>query len=344
MIKAEIPANEEARLDALQHSHLLNTPLEQGFERITQITKRIFDVPIAAISLIDKDMQWFKSVVGLEAKESPRELTFCAHTILNDQWLIVDDAQTDDRFADNPMVIQPPSLRFYAGYPIHAGSDQRIGALCIMDRRPRQMSSYEKAILKDMASLVDIEIRNHQFIHDAELILHHQGAVKRAAFLDQLTKLWNKEGVSCILEQRISKYQQDPKSAFGLIILSVDSLQSFSEEYGQKAGEDLLKAIAQALVNYCRGEDSIAYVGGKEFMVIASVKQPEDMHAIADRIRTSLYNESLLTRAGPVKITVTAGLAYYNPDKHTKPDTLINDAKSALKEGKESGGNQTVLH
>lgn len=344
MMKPEIPANEKARLEALRNSHLINTPLEQGFERITQITKKIFDVPIAAISLIDEQTQWFKSVIGLDDKESPRELSFCGHTILDDKLLIVEDAQVDARFADNPYVTSSPSIRFYAGYPIHSGDDQRIGALCVLDRRPRQMSSYEKGLMKDLASLVDIEIHNHQFIHDAELILHHQGSLRRGALLDPLTKLWNREGINCVLEQRMSKLKNDNKSAFGLMTLSVDSLQSFFDEYGKSAGDDLLKAIAQSLVNYCRGEDSIAYTGGKEFMIVANVKQRDDMHAIAERIRNSIQSEQLLTCAGPVKITATAGLAFYDPEKHPTPDSLIEDAKSALQEGKQHGGNKTVLH
>lgn len=339
MIEPAIPENEEIRLKSLYSTHLLNTPIEQGFERITMLAKKIFDVPIAAIGLIDDKREWFKSIIGLNDRETPRSTSFCGHAILSEDVMVVGDAQMDPRFADNPFVMGAPAVRFYAGCPIHAGGSQRIGSICIIDTIPRQISSHEKAILKSIASIVDIEIRNHQLIHDTEQALKEMGALKRASLLDPLTKLWNKQGIACVLEDKINKSVID-NASFALIELSLDGLKSMCDEFGKDAGKDMLQGIARSLVNSCRGEDAIGYIGGKEFTIIASIKEPGDALAVAERISSTLQDEPLLTRAGPIKMTATAGVVVFDPARHTSTQVMLKEANKLLTEGRRNGGNK----
>ncbi|MCE3046276.1 sensor domain-containing diguanylate cyclase [Legionella sp. 16cNR16C] len=342
MIVPGMPENEPERLKSLYDSHLFHTPIEQGFERITRLTKKIFDVPIVAISLIDKETQWFKSVIGLDANSTPRDISFCGHTILKDDVLVVDDAQLDPRFSDNPLVTESPSIRFYAGCPIHTVNEHRIGALCIIDTRPRQISSHDKIILKDIASLVDTEIRNHQHIHPPEKKLHELNAEKRKELLDPLTRLWNKTGITQVIEyqRKLSKFN---KSEFGLIQLSVDSLQAFVTEYGHEAGNDLLKAITQTLINSCGCEDSIGYWGGKEFVIVLPCEEQPDVLAVANRIRKNIASEQHLTRVGRVRTTATIGVVFFNPKIHLNTVNLLTEAAHALQEGKLQGGNKIII-
>jgi GAF domain-containing protein len=128
--------DEAERLAALREYGILDTPPEAAFDRIAQLAADLFDVPIAAVSLIDTDRQWFKAMVGLDATQTPREQAFCAHTILSDEVMEVGDATLDFRFQENPLVTDDPSIRFYAGAPLRLRSGHRAGALCVIDRKP----------------------------------------------------------------------------------------------------------------------------------------------------------------------------------------------------------------
>jgi signal transduction histidine kinase len=147
--------DEEERLAALREYAIMDTPPEAAFDRIVALAADLFDVPIAAMTLIDSDRQWMKSIVGLDANETPRDHAFCRYTILGDEVLVVPDAEQDDRFRDNPLVVDDPSIRFYAGAPLRLRSGHRLGALCVIDRTPRQpLTEVEKRRLQTLANVV----------------------------------------------------------------------------------------------------------------------------------------------------------------------------------------------
>ena len=131
------PANEAARIQVLHGLDLLDSAPEERFDRLTRLAKRLFNVPIALVTLVDKDRQWFKSCVGLAATETPRDISFCGHAILNDGLLLVPDAREDVRFHDNPLVTGEPNIRFYAGYPLTVPNGNKMGTLCLLDTKPR---------------------------------------------------------------------------------------------------------------------------------------------------------------------------------------------------------------
>ena len=161
MEAATIPENESERLQQLRLYRILDTPPEDAFDRITRIISKTIGVPIALVSLIDKDRQWFKSRHGLDASETPRELAFCAHAILGKKVFVVEDALNDERFFDNPLVTSDPSVRFYAGAPLRTGDGLNLGTLCAIDRQPRKLSEDHRQLLEDMAHLVvdEMELR-----------------------------------------------------------------------------------------------------------------------------------------------------------------------------------------
>ncbi len=149
---------EAERLVALQAYGILDTPPEAGFEHIISVVTRLFKVPIATVTLVDANRQWFKSVRGLEVRETPREFSFCAHAMRSDDVMVVSDATLDPRFADNPLVTGEPNIRFYAGAPLRTPEGHPLGALCLKDRRPRQLNLTERQMLADLAALVEDEL------------------------------------------------------------------------------------------------------------------------------------------------------------------------------------------
>lgn len=157
-LAAPLPAEEEQRLRALRDLRVLDTPREERFDRVTRIAAQLFDVPTAVVSLVDRDRQWFKSKVGFDADETPREQSFCAHAILQRGVMQVADALQDPRFADNPLVTGPSRVRFYAGAPVAAADGSLVGSLCIIDHRARQLDADQLALLRDLAKLVESEL------------------------------------------------------------------------------------------------------------------------------------------------------------------------------------------
>jgi len=149
-MNAPLPTNEAERLAALKEYHILDTGTEQSYDDITILASHICEVPIAMISLVDEARQWFKSRVGLEQQQTPREVAFCAHAILQNEPLIVRDATKDQRFADSTLVTDEPHIRFYAGFPLINPEGLALGTLCVIDGQPRQLSAEQ---LKTMQAL-----------------------------------------------------------------------------------------------------------------------------------------------------------------------------------------------
>ena len=151
------PRDEQRRLADLRALRLLDTPPEERFDAIVGLAKQVFDAPIAYIALIDEERQWFKAQVGLDAAQTPRDVSFCGHTILRAEPLIVPDARADPRFSENPMVTGEPHVRFYAGHPLRSPQGQNVATLCIVDRKPRGFDREDEAVLAGLARLAETQ-------------------------------------------------------------------------------------------------------------------------------------------------------------------------------------------
>lgn len=153
-----IPDNEAERLAALYQLLILDTPPEERYDRIVRFAAEEFDVPIALITLLDRERLWIKANVGATVCETGRDISFCGHTILQDAPLLVPDAIDDVRFVDNPFVTGDAAIRFYAGVPLVLAGGARVGALCLLDRRPRALDALELGILSTLRDLVVMEL------------------------------------------------------------------------------------------------------------------------------------------------------------------------------------------
>lgn len=158
MKEPALPANEADRIEALRSLGLLDTPPEERFDRVTRAAMRAFNVPIALVTLVDMNRQWFKSCIGLDVSETPRTVSFCGHTILSNKPLIIEDALEDQRFRDNPLVTGEPHIRFYAGQSITARNGYNVGSLCIIDQKPRRLKPFQVRHLQDLAAWAESEL------------------------------------------------------------------------------------------------------------------------------------------------------------------------------------------
>lgn len=177
-MRAPDPPDESARLNALRRYGVVDTAAEPGFDRLTRLASHLLDMPISVITLVEEERQWFKAVIGLDAQETDRDVSFCAHAILRpDQPLVVNDVMQDPRFADNPLVLGEPNIRFYAGAPIVTPDGHGLGTLCVIDRVPREFSDDQLRVLQDLRDVAQDEF---------ELRLVNRQRAMQAAAVDHL--------------------------------------------------------------------------------------------------------------------------------------------------------------
>jgi GAF domain-containing protein len=214
------------------------------------MAQRIFAVPIALVSLVDEKRQWFKSCIGITEKETPRDISFCGHAILDDEVFIIPDTAKDERFADNPLVINEPHIRFYAGCPLRFTDGSRLGALCIMDTKPRSLSNDDIETLKDLASTAEREL-----------------AAIELATIDELTKIPNRRGFMMLSEHSLNVCTRQNIPAT-LIFMDLDKFKQINDMFGHAEGDNVLKIFAKQISNECRESDLFARLGGDEFVIL----------------------------------------------------------------------------
>jgi GAF domain-containing protein len=168
-----LPSNEQARLAALKRYQILDTDPELVYDDIVALAARLCDTPIALVSLLDETRQWFKARTGLDAQQTPRELAFCAHAIVSEETMIVEDAEHDARFAENPLVTSGPGIRFYAGSPLTDSDGNSLGTLCVIDIVPRKLTSEQQASLEGLRRVLVTLIEQRTLSHELAEALQH---------------------------------------------------------------------------------------------------------------------------------------------------------------------------
>jgi PAS domain S-box-containing protein len=191
MIPPALPSNDDLRVKALQNLGLLATDREERFDRLTRMSARMFNVPIAYVSLLDRERQCIKSSVGIDFQQTPRSESFCGHTILEREPLVIPDALADARFHDNPLVAGPPHIRFYAGVALTTEDDLAVGTLCLADRRPREFSAEDHDLLKQIATLARDEI-NYRGRRQLAAIINSSDDAIISKTLDGIVTTWNR--------------------------------------------------------------------------------------------------------------------------------------------------------
>ena len=322
--------HEIARLEALRNLDILDTAPEPQFDRIVRLASHILAMPISAVTLVDEVRQWFKARVGLAPAETPRSQSFCSHAIMDEAVMVVEDATSDSRFAENPLVTGDPNIRFYAGAPLTLKSGDRVGALCVIDRQPRAFSSDQRGLLQDLAAIV---------VDEMELRLMNQRLSELAA-TDPLTALMNRRAFFAAAEReiaRIDRYGGD----LVLMMLDIDRFKQINDRFGHEVGDTAIIKLANLLESALRPEVLLCRMGGDEFSLALPETPIEAVRPITQRLLDQVRALRIETGDSEVACTISLGATIRLPGE--KLAASLHRADEALYEAKRAGRDRATV-
>ena len=270
---------ESTRLDALRALSLFSASPDERFDRLTRLAKRVFNVPVAKVTLVAPEMVYSISCAGDERTSVPHELSFCVHAIQGDAIMVVPDTLADGRFADNPFVVGDPHIRFYAGCPLVVNGC-RLGTLCLVDETPRDMTQEDISLMRDLAATVE-----------------HELAALHMAIVDGLTGLVNRRGFEELAQNGLNVCLRMQRPA-SLLYFDLNGFKAINDTFGHAEGDVALRNFASALKRTFRSTDVIGRLGGDEFAVLLLDSTPSDTRLAIMRLRDSVTSLNERERRG----------------------------------------------
>jgi diguanylate cyclase (GGDEF)-like protein len=329
MPAAPLPPTEAERLQALRSYDILDTACETAFDDLASLAASLTGSPIALVSLVDENRQWFKARHGIDATETHRDLAFCAHAILDpDRPLVVPDATRDARFADNALVTSEPNIRFYAGAPLVNPEGHALGTLCVIDREPREMTEAQQRILMSLGRAVTttMELRRTAL------------RVREMALTDALTGIANRPAFLDALARAVAR-QRRAGTPFGLAYVDLDGFKRVNDLHGHAAGDEVLREVSAAIQGCVRGGDTAARIGGDEFGVVLGSGDAREVASVAERVR-----QTVAARMSELGRGVTASVGAVTFLSPPADEAEAISAADGLMYAAKAGGKDRVMH
>lgn len=335
--------NENARLEALRAMHILDTPIEERFERITRLARNSFNVPICAISCIDQNRVWFKSSQGLHKVQTNRGESFCQHTILQYETFIVEDARTNELFAGLPCVCDDPGFVFYAGTPIYSPNGMPIAAFCLVDTKPRAFNQQDIDMLDDFARLAEHELvanTTNEIEHD---LINHVDESWRQTLIDPLTRLWNHEGIMMIAGEAVNQCR-DSHTGMSMVMLDIKQFKAINSALGHTGGDEILKAFSLSLLQEVRKDDAVGRVHGNQFLIIMnSVSEKHRVRAAVKRFQSFVDSYQVHGMDGREHLQASIAAIRIPRNWTGNLQSLLEDLDGALYDSKRSPKSEPLI-
>ncbi|MCV6606443.1 MAG: sensor domain-containing diguanylate cyclase [Porticoccaceae bacterium] len=343
------PYNEEARIKALAEYQLLDTLPEQEYDDIVQMAAQLCGTPISAVVLIDAERKWNKAKYGIDIEQLPREIAICAHTILQQDILVVNDTHQHPVFKDIGMVMQPPHVRFYAGVPIINPEGYALGTLCVLDTQPHTLDGGQIASLKVLASFVSnlfelrrsllrLELKNKLLSDCHDELAKANQELQSLSLSDELTGLRNRRSFNAELKREAAIFKRH-QAPLCLLMVDLDNFKQVNDQLGHQAGDKLLQKVASLMLGAIRESDLLARYGGEEFAIILPNTDLRMAQQAAERIRLVVEKHS----SEQCPITVSIGIASAQTAIADNDTELIRQADLALYRAKQEGRNRVCL-
>lgn len=320
-LSADALRKEAARLQALEELDLLDSPRDPGFDRFVRLIQEMFSVEIGIVSFIDGHRQWYKASAGMPVEELPRQDTFCRYVLESEDPLIVQDALLDERFSQHPVVVSPPHVRFYAGYPLKTVEGLVIGTICAIDSKPGSFGKRDMRVFEELAGAVMDRV-----------------ALAKLAATDALTGLMTRRSFREESHRLISQALRHHHEV-SCIMLDVDHFKSINDRFGHQTGDEVLKAVASTCKMQLRAGDLFGRLGGEEFAIILPHVGREGALTTAEKLRQAVAAASIDGPAGPLSVTASLGVTATSIIAKDV-DTLLSQADAAMYRAKETGRNR----
>ncbi|MET0289713.1 MAG: sensor domain-containing diguanylate cyclase [Pseudoxanthomonas sp.] len=354
MIRPEKPDDELLRMASLHRYQILDTEDEKAYDDLVTIAAGICATPTAAMTLVDTDRQWFKSRVGLDVPETSRDLSFCGHTILTpDQVMIVPDATEDARFFDNPLVTAQEGIRFYAGAPLRAPDGHTLGALCVIDSKPRQLEPHQiealQALSRQVINLMELRRVSRELQrqlgerdwYEQQLQLYQKELEQQNADLteqtrtDPLTGLSNRRALAAALVSSLERGLKH-NTRVSVAMIDVDHFKLINDLQGHAVGDEVLVNLAALLRAQFGGTGMVARYGGEEFVALL-----EDCDAEQARMQCEYLREAVAYLPGGVPLTISIGVTECRAAD--TPEGAFCRADEALYAAKRAGRDRVIV-
>jgi GGDEF domain-containing protein len=265
---APIPDNESIRLAAVRAAVCSYAPREERFDRITRTAKRLFETPIALITIVEEDEQWFRSVQGLDVPHTPRDISFCGHVAASCLPLVIQDVLTDPDFADNPLVTGPPRIRSYMGWPLEIAPGLVAGSLCVIDTVPRIFDNDDMFAMRDLARMAEAELRVVALSSVQKSLLMRLDLAQRRQSLDAATGCWSLRGFRELLGLAVQQARED-LSQLGLCHLRLVGMDDALVDLGDPSKRPaLLSRVVQQLRDRLPLAGALARLGENDFCAL----------------------------------------------------------------------------
>lgn len=328
MKKPGIPVDEDARIAILEESGIIYSPAEERFDRITRLAKRIFDVPIAVVSLVTANTQWFKSCQGLTVSETTREVSFCGHAILGEDTFIIPDTHKDKNFSDNPLVVNEPHIRFYAGHPVRLNS-VKLGTLCIIDQRPRRFQADDFDTLKSLALWVENELKLSLYTASQKELMERMGTLKRKVLIDTVTGCWNQRGLDKLLYNELERSHRENKPV-SMLLVDVEAVVQSQKSISGQTQDNIIKEVAQSIRGAIRSHDIVGKLGGYQFLIFLSNCEKDMCEVLTQRILRNIAIKRFKTEDETIQLAARIGMTSNQSTDIWSPTLLWDTAKNAL--------------
>ena len=340
-----LPEHKRARLQEIKAVGMLTLGDQETFDNIAILAREIAAAPMAAISLIDEDMQWFLARQGLPPGEASHSVTFCAETVLTPELMVIEDTLKDSKYSQNPLVLGSPQVRFYAGVPLILPCGESLGTLCVLDVVPRGLSEPQKRALKTLgqSAVSEIEMRRRMLKLKQEVGRRRiaEAHILHLSMRDPLTGLPNRAALNERFDQQL-KQAQRTGTQLALLFVDLDTFKAINDSLGHDAGDAALVEVAHRLSHVLRASDTVARLGGDEFVVLLpDVGDEANALRIGQKLVDALQAPASV-RGFNVHLAASVGVALF-PAHGDSASELTHHADVAMYEAKQAGGARICL-
>jgi diguanylate cyclase (GGDEF)-like protein len=345
MLDRSFASTQTLKIAELHTLDIFYTPLEARFDRVTRLARKSMGVRVAAITLVDKDRQWFKSVEGWEISELPKSHSLCLPTISKCELVIIEDMQADPAYSSNPLVTGGPKFRFYAGFPLVDASGTVVGTFCVYDTKPRSVTASDVQSLRDAGESAQKELLTNELHAAQKQLVSKLGAARRQATLDELTRVWNRRGGLELLKEMLEVANRESR-VLAACMIDLDKFKFVNDTFGHRTGDQVLRKMTGLVIGCLRSDDILCRYGGDEFLIVLLDTHEAELRSILERMRERASEFPIETREGPIDMTLSIGAALRKPyQHHVTQDMLIEFADKALLSAKWSGRDSVhVVH